>query len=264
MIAAEGSGLWYQNYGAPLDSPAHVWKGYVSSAVLLYDAEYITVRNIEITNSTLREGEVYNQGDLMNRTGVSIVAKDRGTLHGIELDNLYVHDVDGNVYDKHLNNGGIYASALAPADESRTGVARYDGLHIHHCRVERCRRWGIAAGYTYQHGRFTTLELPDEVVRTYGSVNVVIEHNRIREIGGDAITPMYCFRPLVQYNVSEHVALDMNEDVYTEAGERGGMVAAAIWPWKCKTALFQYNEASHTHFNQDGEAWDADSVDGTI
>ena len=92
MIAAEGSGLWYQNYGAPLDSPAHVWKGYVSSAVLLYDAEYITVRNIEITNSTLREGEVYNQGDLMDATGVSIVAKDRGTLHGIELDNLYVHE----------------------------------------------------------------------------------------------------------------------------------------------------------------------------
>ena len=74
------------------------------------------VSNIEITNSTLREGEVYNQGDLMDRTGVSIVAKDRGTLHGIELDNLYVHDVDGNVYDKHLNNGGIYASALTPAD----------------------------------------------------------------------------------------------------------------------------------------------------
>lgn len=264
VIAAEGSGLWYQDYGAPLDSPVHVWKGYVSSAVLLYDAEYVVMRNIEITNSTLREGEVYNQGDLMDRTGVSIVAKDRGTLHGIELDSLYVHDVDGNVYDKHLNNGGIYASALTPADESRTGIARYDGLHIHHCRVERCRRWGIAAGYTYQHGRFTTLELPDEVVRTYGSVNVVIEHNRIREIGGDAITPMYCFKPLVQYNVSEHAALDMNGDVYTEAGEREGMVAAAIWPWKCKTALFQYNEASHTHFNQDGEAWDADSGDGTI
>lgn len=56
----------------------------------------------------------------------------------------------------------------------------------------------------------------------------------------------------------------MNSSVYTEAGEREGMVAAAIWPWKCKTALFQYNEASYTRFNQDGEAWDADSGDGTI
>ena len=30
-------------------------KGYVSSAVLLYDAEYVVMRNIEITNSTLRK-----------------------------------------------------------------------------------------------------------------------------------------------------------------------------------------------------------------
>lgn len=264
VIAAEGNGLWYQNYGAPLDSPVHVWKGYVSSAVLLYDAEYITVKNLEITNQGLLEGETLCQGDRMNRTGVSVIAKNKGTLHQIELAELYVHDVNGNVYDKHLNNGGIYISALQPDNEEETGIARYDGIHIHHCTVERCRRWGVAAGYTYQHGRFTTLELPDEIVSTYGSTNVVIEYNHIRDIGGDSITPMYCFRPLVQCNISENAALDMNSSVYTEAGEREGMVAAAIWPWKCKTALFQYNEASYTRFNQDGEAWDADSGDGTI
>lgn len=264
VIAAEGSGLWYQNYGAHLDSPAHVWKGYVSSAVLLHDAEYITVRNIEITNNVLLEGEYYNQGDLMNRTGVSIVAKDRGTLHQIELEGLYVHDVTGNVYDKHLNNGGIYACALTPKNEERTGIARYDGLYIHHCKVERCRRWGIAAGYTYRHGEFTTLEILDETAQAYGSVNVRIEHNRLKDIGGDGITPMYCFHPLIQYNVSENIALEMNPEVYTEAGERAGMTAAAMWPWKCKGALFQYNEAFSTRFNQDGEAWDADSGDGTI
>ena len=42
------------------------------------------------------------------------------------------------------------------------------------------------------------------------------------------------------------------------------MTAAAIWPWKCKTALFQYNEVYNTVYNQDGQAWDADSGDGTI
>ena len=35
----------------------------------------------------------------------------------------------------------------------------------------------------------------------------------------------------------------------------------AIWPWKCKDALFQYNEAYHTCDNQDGQAWDADAGD---
>ena len=37
-IDADGQGIWYQDYGCPLDSPTHVYRGYVSSAVLLYDA----------------------------------------------------------------------------------------------------------------------------------------------------------------------------------------------------------------------------------
>ena len=162
----------------------------------------------------------------MNRTGVSVIAKNHGTLHEIELDHLYIHDVEGNIYDKHLNNGGIYMSVSRPDDEEKTGIARYDGIHIHHCKVENCRRWGIAAGYTYQHDKFTTLELPDEVVKTYGSTNVVIEHNFVKDIGGDGITPMYCFEPLIQYNVSENIAVDIHPDLYNEEGNRGGMTAA--------------------------------------
>ena len=44
----------------------------------------------------------------------------------------------------------------------------------------------------------------------------------------------------------------------------GGKVAAAIWPWKCKDALFRFNEAADTRLNQDGMAYDADSGDGTV
>ena len=263
-IEADGNGIWYQNYGGHLDNVVHTWKGYLSSAVLLYDAEYISIRNLEITNNPCIKNERLNQADRMNRTGVSVIAQNHGTLHQIELANLYIHDVEGNIYDKHLNNGGIYMSVSRPDDEEKTGIARYDGIHIHHCKVEKCRRWGIAAGYTYQHDKFTTLELPDEIVKTYGSTNVVIEHNFVKDIGGDGITPMYCFEPLIQYNVSENIAVDIHPDLYNEEGNRGGMTAAAIWPWKCKTALFQYNEAYNTVYNQDGQAWDADSGDGTI
>lgn len=38
----------------------------------------------------------------------------------------------------------------------------------------------------------------------------------------------------------------------------------SIWPWKCKDALFCYNEAVDTRLNQDGMAYDADSGDGTV
>ena len=88
-IEACGQGIWYQDYGNPLDAPTHVYHGYVSSAVLLYDAEYIIVEDLEITNEASEIiGEQYSLGDKMNRTGVAVVAKDKGVRHGITLRNL--------------------------------------------------------------------------------------------------------------------------------------------------------------------------------
>lgn len=50
LIQTNGQGIWYQNYGNELDAPTYVYRGYVSSAVLLYDCEYLTVENLEISN----------------------------------------------------------------------------------------------------------------------------------------------------------------------------------------------------------------------
>ena len=43
-----------------------------------------------------------------------------------------------------------------------------------------------------------------------------------------------------------------------------GKVAAGIWPWKCKDALFRYNSVRDMKLNQDGMAYDAESGDGTV
>ena len=45
-IEACGQGIWYQDYGNPLDAPTHVYHGYVSSAVLLYDAGEYNCKSI--------------------------------------------------------------------------------------------------------------------------------------------------------------------------------------------------------------------------
>ena len=90
-----------------------------------------------------------------DRTGVAVVAQNRGTLHSITLKNLFVHDVNGNVYNKHMNNGGIYMTAFKPADEGATGVARYDGVTVEGCVVKNVSRWGIAVGYTYRYAEFS-------------------------------------------------------------------------------------------------------------
>lgn len=265
LIAADGQGIWYQDYGTPLDSPTHVYQGYVSSAVLLYDVEHVVIRDIEITNRAAEIlGESYSAPHKMNRTGVAVVAKDKGVRSGIILQNLSIHDVNGNVYDKHMNNGGIYMTALKPADEKTTGVARFKDITVEGCFVYKVSRWGIAVGYTYAHDKFQGVELSEDAFLKYGHENMVIRDNYVKAAGGDGITAMYALRPLVEHNTADSVACEINDRIYSQPENRAGKVAAGIWPWKCKDALFRYNEVADTRLNQDGMAYDADSGDGTI
>ncbi len=264
-IDADGSGVWYQDYGTVLDSRAHVNKGDVSSAILLYDTENILIHDIEITNyEDFTTEEDYCAAHKMDRTGVSAVAKNRGTLHNIILSDLYVHDVSGNVYNKHMNNGGIYMTASKPDNEEATGVARYDGVVVKNCHVQNVSRWGIAVGYTYKHDKFSSAELEEEAFKRFGNENIIMANNYVKLAGGDAITPMYALRPLVEHNEADSCAYEMNDRVYRFPEKRMGKVAAAIWPWKCKDALFRFNRACDTRLNQDGMAYDADSGDGTV
>ena len=291
QINTNGQGRWNLNYGNPLDNQNHKWKGEVSSCILIEDTEYIEINGLELTNNratdkvaeTDSNGNVrnYNDAYAMDRTGVAGVAKDNGTVDHIVLNDLYIHDVTGNVYNKHMTNGGIYFIMEKPTNEATTGVARYNDVRIKNCYLDTVNRWGIAVGYTYQWGRFTNASLSDEVMSTYGASKVVIENNYLNNVGGDAITTMYCDNPLIQYNVSENAAKQINETDYSQQqpsldangnpngtqGVGAGRVAAGIWPWKCKNAIFQYNECFTTlnasRGNGDGQPWDADYGDGT-
>ena len=291
QINTNGKGRWNLNYGNPLDNQNHKWKGEVSSCILIEDTEYIEINGLELTNNratdkvpeTDSNGNVrdYNDAYAMDRTGVAGVAKDNGTVDHIVLNDLYIHDVTGNVYNKHMTNGGIYFIMEKPTNEATTGVARYNDVKIKNCYLDTVNRWGIAVGYTYQWGRFTNASLSDEVMSTYGASKVVIENNYLNNVGGDAITTMYCDNPLIQYNVSENAAKQINKTDYSqqqpsldangnETGKQdvgAGRVAAGIWPWKCKNAIFQYNECFATlnasSGNGDGQPWDADYGDGT-
>lgn len=153
-----------------------------------------------------------------------------------------------------MNNGGIYFTVLLPKNEAETGISRYNDVKIEGCYLENVNRWGIAMAYTAYHDRFATAELSDDVVKKYGATNVAIRNNYIKDASGDAITTMYCYRPLIEYNVSDGVARQINTTDYSQTDF--GRVSAAIWPWKCKSAIFQYNEAFGTHgdptYNNDG------------
>ena len=262
VVDAKGKGVWMQDYGCPLDNPNHRWKAEVSSTILIFDCNDIRIENIEVRNSEV-DKEHYSDALRMPRTGIAVTAENRGTITGTTIENVFVRDVRGNVYDKHLSNGGIYFTALRP-DEGSSLIPRFDNVHISGCFLKNTSRWGIAVGYTYLWEKFAGKETSEEVFEKYGNTNVRIDNCYIKKTGGDAITVMYALRPVVSNCRSDGAAREMNDLLYREPLERKGKVAAAIWPWKCLDALFEYNEVYDTRLNQDGMAYDADSGWGTL
>ncbi|MEE1296645.1 MAG: hypothetical protein UHD09_07385 [Bifidobacterium sp.] len=289
-IAADGAGLWHEDYGAPIGGSPHRSSGEVSTALLLMDVSHVTVRDLELSNRrTPGEAPAFNARGARDRTGLAAIAQERGTMRGVTVERLHVHDVEGNVYDKHLANGGIYFNAHLPAgsgpapDLDARPVARFERVRMLDNVVERTTRWGITVGYTAYlnaidrgqrdaRGAFTNRfdygdgTIDDAVLARYGATDMLVEGNTVTRAGGDAITVMYCLRPLVRANTARDAAWYIHDDVYTAtAADR---VAAAIWPWRCKDALFKLNRAIGTRNagrgNGDGQAWDADYGDGTV
>ena len=301
VIAANGvkGSQWYQNYRASVGN--HQNKGTVSSTILLKDVSYITVKNLEITND---DPDVYDpidtwkwtdtadsdgtkldrSADRMDRTGVAGIAENGTTMSHVTLEGLNIHDVDGNIYNKHMANGGIYFMAhyarenKSAADNTwlQNHISRFDHITIKDNIVKDVDRWGIAVGYTaylnFIDATWGDGSIDDDLIAKYGQTNVTIENNYVKGAGGDAITLMYCDRPVIQYNVGDSVSKHMNNVDYPHdrehGGRYGGWVAAGIWPWRCKDPIFQYNEMYNNlnseHGNGDGQAWDADYGDGTL
>ena len=301
VIAANGvkGSQWYQNYRASVGN--HKNKGTVSSTILLKDVSYITVKNLEITND---DPDVYDpidtwkwtdtadsdgtkldrSADRMDRTGVAGIAENGTTMSHVTLEGLNIHDVDGNIYNKHMANGGIYFMAhyarenKSAADNTwlQNHISRFDHITIKDNIVKDVDRWGIAVGYTaylnFIDATWGDGSIDDDLIAKYGQTNVTIENNYVKGAGGDAITLMYCDRPVIQYNVGDSVSKHMNDVDYphdaAHGGRYGGWVAAGIWPWRCKDPIFQYNEMYNNlnseHGNGDGQAWDADYGDGTL
>ena len=208
-------------------------------------------------------GIVVRGGSQYNITGNYI---DRSGKEGIAL--IPGNEKGRSIFCNTISCAGnvIYRSGKSAGSENSAHIRmeKCVGVTVENCTVWRVSRWGIAVGYTYQHQKFSGVELDEETFRKYGHENIIIRNCYVSQAGGDAITPMYSLEPLTEHNIADSCAKEMNDSVYRHPEDRMGKVAAAIWPWKCKNARFCYNEVTDTRLNQDGMAYDADSGDGTL
>ncbi|MGV8879387.1 MAG: right-handed parallel beta-helix repeat-containing protein [Sphingobacteriaceae bacterium] len=197
--------------------------GAFNETVLLYNSEYITLENLEITNTGAKPEA--------GRKGLHIVLNNFGIAHNIHINNLYIHDVNGSNVKKAGGGAGIHWT-----NGGREVKSAFDGLLIENCLIERTDRNGItSSGYWSRKDWFP-------------SRKVIIRNNRINDIGGDGIVPIGCVGALIEHNV-----------LY-KAGQRfpEGDAAAGIWPWSCDSTLIQYNEVAYTAGPWDSQGFDAD------
>ena len=92
----------------------------ISAGVFLFNAEYVHVNNLEITNNN---GGDQEQDDLF---GIYVLAEDTGRYHNeIYIEDNYIHNINGAVAGK--GRGGIHVHGFSPTSSD---TATYNDLRI--------------------------------------------------------------------------------------------------------------------------------------
>lgn len=201
-------------------------EGKYNAALYLYNVQYWSVANLELTNT----GSDRQPG----RCGVAVHIRDFGTASYIALRNLYIHDVNGSLVKQRGGGQGILWQ-----NEGRQTPSHFEGLFIEDCHIVRCERNAIiGAGYSRrENGKLW-----------HPSRNVVIRNNLLEEIPGDGIVPLGCDGALVEHNVMRNCMRLLPD----------GEAAAGIWPWACDNTVIQHNEVSGHKAPWDAQGFDSD------
>ncbi|MDN3666958.1 DNRLRE domain-containing protein [Algibacter miyuki] len=217
------------------------YSDYMSAAIILFNQEYWEIRDIEVRN--LEPGNPTNP---IEKAGILVLGKDYGTLHDFKLENLKINKVNGSLETRE--NGGIFfdISTGKVADRLPTN---FDGIHVNNCYFLDVDRGGFL-NQSYWSRRDLTSNFGEENLdgttnRWYPSYNIVVENSKFENIGGNGLVIRVAEAPLVKHNLFVKNGLKTTGN--------------ASYPYNCDNALWQYNEACYTVYN-DGDA-DASGFD---
>jgi hypothetical protein len=217
---ASGNPIVVSSYGsgaAPI-----IAGGGAAAAVALVNEQYVTIQNLEITNTTTSAAV---------RAGILAENDTSGILNGIHILNNNIHDVLG-YWDKSTgqpsNDSGI---GFNLSDSYTTNG--WNDVDIDGNTLTKVDAGGIYIG---------------SVAGTNHSIvtaNVVIQNNTITNAGGNDVVCVYCNAPTVQNNVT------------TDSGYRYS--GAGYWMALNNGGVWQNNEiARQWRALWDGEAFDID------
>ncbi|MFC1763061.1 DUF4861 family protein [Planctomycetota bacterium] len=216
----------------------------MSATIGLYNQEYWEIRDIEVRN--------YGQGNPdkpVEKAGILVLAKDIGTLHDFKLENLTLSRVNGSLETR--TNGGLFFNVIADDIPEKRVPTRFDGIHVNNCRFLDVDRGGFLNQSFWRnrdlHSKFGESFLDSKQNTWYPSLNILIENCRFENIGGNGLVTRVAESPVVQNNLFVRCSLKTTGN--------------ASYPYNCNNALWQFNEACYTVYNEgdvDASGFDSD------
>ena len=197
----------------------------VNTAVYLSNQDYVTIQGLELTNSSNTTETKYI---------VKIDPREGYTMRGIVIADNYIHGVSGG-WNRNTHEGMKGINAW-----SETWWGYFDGLTVEGNTVTDVKSVGIEINGSYQGGDI------NGNANENSAKHVVVRNNYLSNIGADGILVNNSDEPLVEYNTCNKA--HSYSDAYN----------VAIWPFACRNALLQYNEAFNTQTTKDGHGFDSD------
>ena len=228
-----------------------------ASVVHIYNSQYITVQNLEVTNwesdaadlmGETNDKVIYDQSKYL-LTGILVENHDAGNLNGVVLKNNYVHDVNGYMQGgAEKGAGGIIALVTGGdvtsyfTDLTITGnkveKVSHEAIYMESCFAARTL---VGGANSQDAGKLDWVGWP----------NVYVADNYVYETAGDGIVLINADGGVAEHNL-----------VLRSASENWNYsrnpAHAALWMWDCNNVTMQYNECAYTETTQDGMAFDCD------
>ncbi len=225
-------GQWKSGHGSA--APILAGGGVAPATVYLHDNQYVTIEDLQVTNSG---------GSAGDRAGILAYNDTGGTLSGITITNNTVDNVNGYLWGYYGVNAGI----AVDIDGNLSNPGVYSGVTITNNAVWNVDRAGIWVGSLAENGPISA--------RSNG---ITISGNQMTDLGADGI--------VVRYTSGAQI---LNNLVYNAGNWTGGTnsgspsynnpSAAGIWPVNSDNPLVQGNEVyGYVSQSHDGEALDCD------
>ena len=187
------------------------------------------------------------------RVGLLVNSTCHLILHHIVIEHCLIRHIIGGV--SHYDSGGIFVG-LDGWISRNAPFSTYRDVKISHNTITDVDRCGIVvwtpsnSNYFYDMANSQHLTGP-----LLPSRDVVVSHNHLSNIGGDAILVLGSVGAMVAYNNVHESCLR------TKFGQRGNRFSAAVWLHSCSRSVMQFNKVFDTRpqpGNTDAEAFDFD------